>query len=294
MGFFSNLLHQSPQAAACVLPETHAVVRQIVAVLGFDVVSSPAYGSSLAPVINAAVEYFDQQVAAIPGPLDISAAHYMHHPLVHALFPARQEIAHGIGRSMDVKQSLAFLSGADQPEAFGLLGVRRQKDGPQNGNGPVFCDHTVRSLAASEAGARQGLRTAALMRVVTGFGEHVDRLRNRIQLPRTEWNIENRTDLVIADGEKDKPVLASEELRPENLLRGLIAWLERPAEHLQVRVGAKLGAGGQADPAHQIESLPELLTRDRRRWLVCLVRFPTAEGVAAIHNETRQYRYIRI
>lgn len=293
MGFFSNLLHQTPQAAACVLPETHAVVRQVVAVLGFDVVSSPAYASSLAPVINAAVEYFDQQIAAIPGPLDISAAHYMH-PLVHALFPARQEIAHGIGRSMDVKQSLAFLSGADQPEAFGLLGVRRQKDAPQNGDGPVFCDHTLRSLAASESGARQGLRTAALTRIVTGFGEHVDRLRNRIQLPRTEWNIENRTDLVIADGDKDKPVLASEELRPENLLRGLISWLERPAEHLQVRVRAKSGDGDQTDPAHRIESLPELLTRDRRRWLVCLVRFPTAEGVAAIHNEARQYRYIRI
>ena len=34
--------------------------------------------------------------------------------------------------------------------------------------------------------------------------------------------------------------------------------------------------------------------RDRRRWLVCLVRFPTAEGVAAIHGEPRQHRYITI
>lgn len=287
MGFFSNLLNQSP-TSACVLPETHAVIRQMVSVLGFDVTGSADYGARVVPVINAAVEYFDQQVAAIPGPLDISAAHYMHHPLVHALFPARQEIAHGIGRSMDVKQSLAFLSGADQPEAFGLLGVRRQKDTPQG-----FCEHTLRSLAATESGARQGLRTAALMHVVTAFGEHVDRLRHRVQLPRTEWNIENRPDPAPADGGKGELALASEELQPEKLLRGLLAWLQRPAEHLRVEGGARPG-GGQADPVQQIETLPGLRTRDRRRWLVCVVRFPTAEGVAAIHNEARQYRYIRI
>lgn len=286
MGFFSNLLNQS-QTTACVLPETHAVIRQMVSVLGFDVVSSPDYEARVVPVINAAVEYFDQQIAAIPGPLDISAAHYMHHPLVHALFPARQEIAHGIGRSMDVKQSLAFLSGADQHEAFGLLGVRRQKDSPQG-----FCEHTLRTLAATEAGARQGLRTAALLHVVTAFGEHVDKLRHRVQLPRAEWNIENRPDPASAGGDKGDLVLASEELQPGKLLQGLLAWLQRPAEHLRVEGGSRPGAS-QTDLA-QIETLPGLRTRDRRRWLVCLVRFPTAEGVAAIHNEARQYRYIRI
>lgn len=294
MGFFSKFLQQSPQAAACVLPETHAVVRQIVTVLGFDVVSSPHYGATLAPALNAAVDYFDQQIAAIPGPLDISAAHYMHHPVVHALFPTRQDIAHGIGRSTDVKQSLAFLAGADQHEAFALLAVRRQPDAKKTDGGPAFCEHTLRNLAATESGARQGLRTAALTRLVTNFGEHVDRLRHRVQLPAAEWNMENRTDQAASTGDKDKVVLASVELQPEKLLHGLVAWLQRPAEIMQVRLGAMPAGGAQVDPAHQIESLPELQTRDRRRWLVCLVRFPTAEGVAAIHNETRQHRYIRI
>ena len=290
MGFFSKLLNQS-QPAACVLSETHAVVRQIVAVLGYDVVATADFGTRLAPAINFAVEYYDRQIALIPGPLDISAAHYTHHPLVHAMFPARQDIAHGMGRSMDVKQPLAFLAGADQPEAFALLGVRRQLQTESTAN-LAFCDHTLRSLAATESGARQGLRTAALTRLVTSFGEHVDRLRHRVQLPRAEWNIENRPDQAIADGDKDKPVLASEELTRENMLRGLVAWLQRPADQLQV-VAGKID-GGQTDAAHQIEALPELLTRDRRRWRVCLVRFPTAEGVAAVHNETSQHRYIRI
>ena len=188
---------------------------------------------------------------------------------------------------MDVKQSLAFLSGADQHEAFGLLGVRRQKDAPQG-----FCEHTLRTLAATESGARQGLRTAALLHVVTAFGEHVDKLRHRVQLPRAEWNIENRPDPVPAGADKGELVLASEELQPGKLLHGLLAWLQRPAEHLRVEGGSRPGTS-QADLA-QIETLPGLRTRDRRRWLVCLVRFPTAEGVAAIHNEARQYRYIRI
>ncbi len=292
MGFFSKLLNQS-QPAACVLPETHAVIRQIISVLGYDVVATPDYGARLAPALNSAVEYLDQQIAVIPGPLDISAAHYMHHPLVHALFPARQEIAHGMGRSTDVKQPLAFLAGADQPEAFALLGVRRQPnaEAAAAAAGAAFCDHTLRSLAATESGARQGLRTAALTRLVTAFGEHLDKLRKNDKLTRGEWNIENRKD--VADADRGKPVLASDELRTENLLNGLVAWLQRPSEFLQVRAGAKSG-GDTAGPAQSIEVLAELRCHDRRRWIVCLVRFPTAEGVAAVQNESGQHRYIRI
>jgi len=291
MGFFSKLLNQS-QPAACVLPETHAVVRQIIGVLGYDVVATADWGARVAPALNFAVEYYDKQIAQIPGPLDISAAHYMSHPLVHALFPARQEIAHGIGRSIEVKQPLAFIAGAEQPEAFALLGVRRQKDPAASAGEPAFADHTLRCLAATESGTRQGLRTAALTRLVAAYGEHLDRLRKHEKLPRAEWNIENRADLGLADAGKEAMVLAGEELQPEKMLRGLLAWLQRPAEHLQVT--GEAGAAVAAGAAQQIESMPELRVRDRRAWLVCFVRFPTAEGVAAMHNEHGQHRYIRI
>ena len=293
MGFFNSLLKQAP-AVTCVLPDSHAVIRQMVSALAFDVVASRDYGPRLVPAINAAVEYFDAQIAAIPGPFDISAAQYTHHPLVHALFPTRQDIAHALGRSRDIKQPLAFLAGADQKEAFALLGARRPPN-PAGGDAPAYCDHTVRTLAANETGARQGLRTAALTGLVTSFGEHLDKLRKNDKLTRGDWNIENLKDLPLADGDKGKVVLASEELRPENLLRGLIAWLQRPAEHLQLRAGAQRNAGsGNTDATHQIDLLPHLLCRDNRLWLVCIVRFPVAEGVAAIQNEPRQDRYIRI
>jgi hypothetical protein len=294
MCFFNSLLKQTP-AVTCVLPDSHAVIRQIVSVLGFDVVAAKDYGSRLVPAINAAVEYFDAQIAAIPGPFDISAAQYTHHPLVHALFPTRQDIAHALGRSRDIKQPLAFLAGADQKEAFALLGARRPPDHAAGAAAPAYCDHTVRTLAANETGARQGLRTAALTGLVTGFGEHLDKLRKNDKLTRGEWHMENRKDLPVAEGDRGKLVVASEELQPDNLLQGLIAWLQRPAEHLQLRAGEHRTAGaGTADATHQIDLLPNLLCRDSRLWLVCIVRFPVAEGVAAIQNEPRQDRYIRI
>lgn len=292
MGFFNSLLKQTP-AVTCVLPDTHAVIRQMVTVLGFEVVGAADRWARLAPAINAAVEYFDAQIATIPGPFDIAAAQYTHHPLVHALFPTRQEIAHGLGRSRDIKQPLAFLAGADQKEVFALMGARRKPDSDQDGAAPVFHDHTLRTPAANEAAARQGLRTAALARVVTAFGEHIQKLRKPGSLPREAWNIENRKDFPVADNEKGKPILADDELQPDNLLQGLIAWLGRPSEHFQVRAGEKAAAGSQ-DAVHQIDLLPQLLVCDRRHWVVCMVRFPTAEGVAALQNETRQHRYILI
>jgi hypothetical protein len=76
------------------------------------------------------------------------------------------------------------------------------------------------------------------------------------------------------------------------MLRGIVAWLQRPGEHLQVLAESR--AAAPADAAKQIEALPELQIRDRRHWLACFVRFPTAEGVAAMHNEQGQHRYIRI
>lgn len=294
MSFLSNLLHHS-RGPECVLPETHPVVRQMVSVLGFEVPRTADYATRLVPAINSAVEYYDNQVAEIPGPFDVSAMRYAHDPLVHALFPARQEIAHGLGRSIDVKQTLAFLAGADHQDVCALMAVRRRPEAQHPGEPPVLADHTMRSLAATEAGTRRSVRDAAMTRLVTNFGEHLDKLRTKGKLLGEEWNIENRKHFQLSPSEQKKLVFAGEELQPENLLRGLIAWLQRPSEHLQVRVSERRNAGGNhPNPAAEIEQMPQLLCSDRRQWLVCIVRFPTAEGIAAIQNETRQHRYIFI
>lgn len=292
MGIFGSFLKQ-PQPVTCALPESHAVIRQIVSILGFDILGSPDVASRLVPALNAAVEYFDGQIASIPGPYDISAAQYTHHPMVHALFPARQEIAHGLGRSQDVAQPLAFLAGAEQQQVFALLGVRRQPGQKPAGEAPTFCDHTLRCLAASESGTRQGLRTAALTRLVTEFGERVDKLREKGSMRRAEWNMGSRGNQLPADGDQGGLVHADEELQPENLVKGLLAWLPRASNCLHVTAGTKNHQGGGA-PTHQIDLLPQLLSRDRRCWTICLVCFPTDEGLAAVEKEANPQRYITI
>lgn len=283
MGFFNNLLNHPQAEVACALSETHAVVRQIVSVLGFDIVSSPDYASRLVPALNAAVEYLDGQIASISGPYDISAAHYAYSPLANELFPSRQEITHGFGRSREVKQPLAFLVGAEQKQAFALLGARRWPAQSHPGEAPTFCDHTLRALAASEAGARQGLRTAVLTSMVTEFGEHLEKLRQKGSPPRAEGSTENR----------GAPPLTDVELQPENLLRGLIAWLQRSSEFFQVRPGESTKDSG-GSPVHQTDVLSKLSSRDRRCWTVCIVSFPTAEGMAAVQHEAHPHRYIVI
>lgn len=294
MGFLSSFLNHS-RTAECVLPEMHPVVRQMVSVLGFELPRSSDYAARAVPAINSAVEYYDNQIAEIPGPFEVSAALYAHDPLVHALFPARQEIAHGLGRSLDVKQTLAFLAGAEHKEAYALLGVRRRPDEQRAGETPVLSDHTLRSLSTNESGTRKALRDAAMMRLVTAFAEHLDKLRVKGKLLGEEWNIENRKHHQLSEADKKKMVFAGEELQPENLLRGLVAWLQRPSEHLQVRVSEHRGSGGgHPDAATQVAQLPLMLSTDRRQWIVCIVRFPTAEGIAAVQSETRQHRYIFI
>lgn len=267
MGFLSSLLNHS-QAAACALPETHPVIRQIVSILGFDVTKTPDFASRLVPAINSAAAYFDKQIAAIPGPFELSAGHYIPGSLLHALFPARQDIAHGLGRSIDV-QPLPFLAATDHKHAYGLLGLRRRPGDNTAGALPVFCDHTLRSLTESEDATRTALRNAAIMRLVTSCGEQ------------------------IAEGGKDNLASSAEAAPPEVLLRTLIDWLLRPSIHLQVH-SAEHDGNPPADPARQAELLPRMSSSDRRKWTVCIVRFSPDEGIAAIQNETRQHRYIQI
>jgi hypothetical protein len=293
MGFFSSL-RGNPAKVACVLADTHSLVRQMASVLGFEVTKAPAYASLLVPAINSAVAYFDSQITEIPGPFDLSAQDHQRDSLVHALFPARQEIAHGLGRSMDVRQPLALLAGAEQKDVFALLGARCPLDRQIPGEAPVFADHTLRCLAASESGTRQAIRTAALGRLVADFGEHLARLREKGSLPRNQWNMENTPAAAPTEGAGEQFALAVDELKPEKLLHGLVAWLQRPAEYMQVRARKDVKPGiGQANPTHRIDLLPEMLSHDRRIWIVCIVHFSLDEGIAAVQRETRQHRYIK-
>lgn len=294
MGLLGNLMSFSHPTKSA-LPASHPLMRKIVSTLGYDVTGTRDYELRLVPAVNGAIEYFDRQIAAIPGGLAVSADSYGYDPVLRALFPAVDDIRLALGRSIEVKQALQSRTISSTDHIHALMGMRYRPVEHGEGQPLMFADHTLRGLAVTEEASRAGLREAALTRLLTNFGEHVGKLQHKQKLLRVEWNIENKKVVDTASLGDDDFVYAGKELLPENMLRGLIAWLEAPEEHLRVRAGEH-----EAPPAHTTAQqplphrLPVMHTADRRQWIVCLIKVPTREAIDAINIEKRNHRYIFI
>jgi len=259
----------------------HPLIDQVIETVGGGIDQARNLEEQLTPALQHACNYFDQQIAAIPGPVEVSrAAHDQAAPCAQ-LFPEADHIVHALGRSLEVKESLPNLARGGHGHVYALLGLRRR---PGDDNGPL-ADHTVRSLAPTESDARDYLRYVAFKRLLMNFAAHVDTLRRKERLLAVEWNLQSEMagPATTTASTGDEIVVASKELTPDNLLRGLIAWLRSPEMHFRVESG-DLAAS----------TLPTLHSSDRRQWLVSFIRFPVAEGLQAIDRETHTHRYIYI
>lgn len=288
MSFFGSLVSFN-RANKSTLPESHRVVQQIVSTLGYDIRKTRDYEQRLVPALNAAAAYYDQQIAAVPGSLHLSASAHAADPVLSAIFPTVDDIRFAIGRSIETQQSLLSLASAGHPQLYGLMGMRCRPDEQVAGRPPVFADHTLKCIAPSEEKVRHDVRDAALYRLIVSFDEHIDKLQKKNKLLKQEWHIEKHGKHPN-DGEQF--VYAGKELLPENLLRGLVTWLEDPSEHLRV-TGQPAGGQG-AGSARQFFDFPVLHCADRRQWIVSIVQFATSEGVEALRQEKRIHRYIFI
>lgn len=284
MGILDSIINLRREPK-CALAPIHPLFGQVSTILGHDVTRTHDFEARLVPAINEAVAYFDRQINIIPQAIPVSLSDHGRDTAVTGIFPSRDDIAQAVGRSIDVRQSLPRLAGAGSPYFYGLLGMRRRPDDPSE----ALTDHTIRGLATTEAGARSDLRDAALTRLVTNFGEHVDKLHRKGKLLRVEWQMEHgEADNRLPIGEDF--VYAGKELLPENMMRGLISWLKDPAEHLQItppEVAADQGS-------FSIGKLPVLHSADRRHWIACFVRMATQECVQLMNQERRIHRYIFI
>lgn len=268
---------------------SNLLLSQVVETVGGGIEKARDFEKTLVPAIAAANEYFLRQIDAIPGPVDISRQFFGIDPAATAIFPETDEIIRALGRSLEVKDSLPRLASQAGEHVHALLGVRRKASA--NGEGEGFADHTIRSLAPGHADTRDYLAFAAFKRILNDFAEHVNKLRRKDHLLKVEWNIQNDLTTSLSPAESMEYV-SVHDLTPEKLLEGLIGWLASPEKYLRLEdSGISLPAGAAQS---ELKQLPRLHCSDRRQWLVCLVRFPVAEGLQALEQETHHHRHIFI
>ena len=260
-------------------PPHAAYQDHLVKVVGNTITQGKGFDDRVPGAVEQAWVYLDRQVQAIPGPFPIAADAHGNDAFAQAIFPAQADIRAALGRSLAAKDALQRLD-AGQSDVYALMGMRLRS--PGNGAADVFADHTIRSLATTEEACRDQLRFAAFARLVVQFNEHVDKLKRAGRMLASEWN----TDLPPgAPVEANAYVTAVRELAPDNMVKGLLAWLGSPEKFLRLELGKV--------PVCAME-LPLMHCFDRRHWAVCLLRLPITELAAAIREEARAHRYIFI
>ncbi len=268
----------------------------------------PHYDQQLWPAIGQALDYYDDLVLSIPGPVRISVAGHGSDGLARALFPSATDIVAGLGRSLDVRDALPKLAQSGSGRAHAVLGMRRKRadEGEGAPDGAVFVDHTFRSLGPGDQDARLSLRNAAFSRLLKDFTAEVDELRRRQKRILSDRDLNK--ELAKAGGSEDDGAewgglrsrildehLAHTErdLTPERILEALVEWLGSPQTHLRLNDGAS-GAVVSINGSGRRLELPLMACSDRRQWFVCVADISLDEARRAVEAEARAHRYILI
>jgi hypothetical protein len=244
--------------------------------------------------VEFALDSLDRTIAAIPGPIDVSAASHAADPRTRALFPSAEDIALGLGRSMALRDALGWFTEHRQDTVYAVMGLRL-RPAEAGSDGPA--DHTFRSLGIHERDVRECLREAAVTALIKAFTADLKEKLREWRLHHMEQKL--RGELRSRGEDADEPIdfhpaQAGDQFTLGAVQDSLIAWLRTPERQLRIEahepsVFLPAVAAGES-PCH----LPLLTTADRRKWLVCLVKFPLLEAVNAVARENRPHRYILI
>ena len=300
MGFLDSFLGGKKEVSVAT-GAFQPLVDAMVDVLGPEITGARDFEPKITSALTMATRYLDEQVGRIPGILSIAAGSYATDPYLRAVFPDVADIPAALGRSVEVRDALPERAKQGSARVCALMGVRhRDRLQAQPSEHIVFADHTLACIAPDEASARTAIRDAACRRIFKMYHEHLEKLRHKGKLLPEDWNIENVT--LQDDGHAkarhmifDDYVYAEKELTPDNLLRGLVAWLERPFDQFRLTEGSQMVMAGAANGqgTSRIE-VPTIVIADRRRWMAILVEFSVSEGMAALNQEPRSHRYIVI
>lgn len=288
----------------------------------------PGYQRKLAKAVREAVEYCDTLVAAIPGPVEVDVKAFGSDPLVHAFFAAPEDIARMLGTSREMTKFITAPENQGSDEIYALIGMRRKEktvvapalQGEFVREGVpqrllYFADHTLRELSSDPENTRNGLRHSACDSLAASFAVHLDTLRSEKLDVHMAWEQERafaRSMAAQAASEADahahRKLEIEESLRemassmePAHVLDALAEWLGNPEPRLRLVSTSvcvdRLGVLSQPIPGNpdvQMLNFPELVGRDRRHWIVLLVRIPRDEAIRAQKDYGQANRYIII
>jgi hypothetical protein len=307
-------------------PETSTAIARAVEIVDPRLVSVGGFERKLAPAVHYALGYCEGLVAAIPGPIDINVRAFGADPLVHAFFGAPDDIGRMLGASREVQQFVADPGNLESDEFFGLIGMRRKEKiltgaelyGETLVQGAVrrvlyFADHTLHELSPDVGMTRNRLRSAAFESLAKSFGGHLDALRGQRVDLRYAWAQERAQERSAGTPDaaapharrrqelEEKLRLAAESLEPAHVLDALIAWFVAPESRLHFeetsvavdRMGVMADPSAEA-PGVQTLSFPELVGRDRRRWIVLLAKITRDDALLAQSENERAERYLII
>lgn len=324
MGMLAGL--KSWLAPSAVTPSEGKAIERIIERVDPRLRVVSGYQRKLSGAVRHAMGYCDGLVSAIPGPIDIDVQAFGRDPLVHAFFGAPEDIGRMLGTSREVRNFFTDPSNASADEFFGLIGMRRKEktivglaqQGEMIREGVpqrllYFADHTLRELSLDLDDTRGRLREAAFDSLAQSFGAYLEGLRRERQDMHTAWEQERaflRGGIPGADTdvhahrkfeiEESLRTMATS-LEPAHVLEAFAAWLANPEPRLHListsvsvdRLGV-LSKPDIADADVQTLNFPELVGRDRRRWIVMLARIFREDAERALEESRDPHRYLVI
>lgn len=319
MGWLSSLLALLAPAPPVDMAARRAIARTVELV---DPRLADTHGLErvLAGPVTFALGYCEGLVDALPGPLEIERRAFASDPLVHALFATGNSIDEMLGKSQAVRDFLDEAASYAESHFYALFAARRmekkqlgstmlgetiQHDVPQTVL--YFADHTLAEPAPTLDAARERLRSASFDSLLKTFRAHLDELRVEREGVRADLSVERglltllrgkegggdalvRTRRVAALDARLRQI--GDALTPATVLSELARFLAAPEVSLRLqpcsvtvdRMGVVAPEGdGIAGDVARLE-FPELISRDRRRYLVTLARVDCEEARCAVRE----------
>lgn len=265
----------------------------------------------LGAAVAHALEYCARLVEELPPPLEVSHRRFATDPLVHALFASANDIDLMLGRSSALREFLADGSNAFSEDCYALLGMRRnqktvlgmalhgnvlQADAPRKLL--YFSDHALQELSLSEEETRRRLQFTAFDSLVHKFADEQAQQRKARDELHLAWESERASGRgELLPDEKAWRISALEArynestaaLAPEQTLARLAEWLMTPEQHISLEpctvtvdsMGVMVEPDPERSDIHTLQC-PQLVSRDRRRWIVLLVKLSCSEARDAV------------